>query len=365
MVEAGYNSPCEYSYFQGYGAEDYGVMFYNTGRQNDNGKAIHIRSENQRNYALYFGGTTVGPHYRRWYANRFGTGMYIADGNSSVIINDSKIYPNDWDATSSIYGVGTGRRYPNTFQNHGTGHHGLYNGGTGWKGIVCFTEHGFREPEKVSVYYNLTRFQGLKGKSRNLWGSSWSGNPLATGIIQIPANCTVKVKSVVRINETEWDGTGRALDDSSPPYLIATYHGNGLYGANAYDINSNNHRFYRDELDLNDSDENADLVNSTNAVGKVEHGFIESIQHTQAAVGAWETKILTVQPQYRSYFLRFGYYFNDHDLVHEGFEAEDIHLAMSVSPPHGLEMWPNNFAKVTVRPSADYASSKKRLSGRL
>jgi len=211
----------------------------------------------------------------------------------------------------------------------------------------------------------MTRFQGLKGKARDIWASSWSGNPLATGVIHIPANCIVKIKSVIKINETEWDGTSRGVDDSSPPYLIATYAHNPLYGANRYDINSQNFRFMQNELDLNDSNENADLKNSTQSVGKLENGFIESIQHTQAAIGAWETKILTVQPQYRSYFLRFGYYFQDHDLVHEGFEAEDIHLAMSVAPPHGVEMWPNNFAKVTVRPSANYTSSRKRISGRL
>jgi len=291
--------------------------------------------------------------------------MYITDSHAPAIVNDSKIYPNDWDASAGIYGTGTGIRYPNTLQSHSSGHNALYIGGTGFKGIVCFTEHGFRETEKVSVYYNMTRFQGLKGRSRNLWASSWSGNPLATGIIQIPANCIVKIKSVIKINETEWDGTGRALDDSSPPYLIATYAHNPLYGANEYDINSNNHRFGQDELDLNDSNETADIKNSTQAQGKLGQGFIESLQHTTGAVGTWETKIITVQPQYRSYFLRFGYYFQDHDLVHEGFEAEDIHLAMSKAPPNGIEMWPNNFARVTVRPSADYASNRKRISGRL
>ena len=364
-INAGYEYPCEYSYLQGYGSEDYGIMLAHIGRQNDNGKVIHIRSENQRSYCFYFGGTTIGAHYRRFYANRYSQLMYQADTQSNIIVNDSKVYPNDWDATSSIYGGNAGLRYPNTLQNHGSGQLALYRGGTGWKGVYCFTEHGFKEEEKVSVYYNITRFEGLRGKAKNLWASSWSGNPIATGLIQIPANCTVKVKSVIRINETEWDGTSRNLDDSSPPYLIAAYHGNMLYGANEYDINSNNHRFGADELDLNDSSENADLKNSTQALGKLEHGFIESIQHTTSAVGAWETKILTIQPQYRSYFLRFGYYFQDHDLVHEGFESEDIHLAMSIAPPHGIQMWPHNFAKVTVRPSADYTSNRKRISGRL
>jgi len=364
-VDAGYERPCEYSYCEGYGAEDYGYLFYNIGRQNDAGKVMHMRAENQRSYAFYLGGTTIYPNYRRFFANRYGQALYVADSTSNVTVQDSKIYPNAWDATSSIYGTGTGVRYPNSFQNHGSGHNGLYIGGTGWKGIACFTEHGFREEEKVTVYYNLTRLQGLRKKARDIWGSHWSGNPLATGIIQIPANCTVKIKSVIRINETEWDGTGRGVDDSSPPYLIATNAHNMLYGGNAYDINSQGHRFGHDELDLNDSDETADLKNSTQAVGKLEGGFIESTQHTQAAIGAFETKILTIQPQYRSYFLRFGYYFQDHDLIHEGFEAEEIHLAMSKAPPHGIQMWPHNFAKVTVRPSADYASGRKRISGRL
>tara|TARA_R100000900_G_scaffold104027_1_gene80722 strand:+ start:132 stop:2927 length:2796 start_codon:yes stop_codon:yes gene_type:complete len=365
MVEAGYERPNEYSYFQGYGAEDYGIMFYNIGRQNDASRAMHIRSENQRNYAFYFGGITIGPHYRRFFADRFGTGMYIADSCASFFIDDSKIYPNAWDATSSIYGIGTGRRYPNTLQNHATGHNALYIGGTGWKGVACWDGHGFKEHEKVNIYYNMTRFKGLKGKARDIWASSWSGNPLATGIIKIPANCIVKIKSTIKINETEWDGTGRGLDDSSPPYLIAAYTNSMTYGGNQYDINSENHRFGQTDLDLNNSTEIADLKNSTQAQGNLEKGFIESIQHTQSAVGAFETKILTVQPQYRSYFLRFGYYFQDHDLVHEGFEADTIHLAMSKAPSHGIEMWPTNFAKVTVRPSADYASGRKRISGRL
>ena len=209
----------------------------------------------------------------------------------------------------------------------------------------------------------MTRFQGLKGYARDLYGSSWSGNPLAAGIIKIPANCTVKIKSVIKIHETEWDGTSRGFDDSSPPSLIAAYANSMTYGGTHYDINSGNPRFGHDELDLNDSGETADVKNSTQAQGNLEKGFIESIQHTQSAVGAFETKILTVQPQYRSYFLRFGYYFQDHDLVHEGFEAEDIHLAMSVAPPNGIEMWPNNFAKITVRPSTALNASKKRISG--
>ena len=365
QIEAGYERPCEYSYMQGYSAEDYGILLYNIGRQNDASTVMHMRIENQRSYAYYIGGTSIHPHYRRFFANRYGQALYIADSNSPIIIDDSKFYPSDWDASSSIYGVGTGTRYPNTIQSHASGHNALYIGGTGFKTVVCFTGQGFKEHEKVSVYYNMTRFQGLKGRSRNLWASSWSGNPLATGVIHIPANCIVKIKSVIKINETEWDGTGRGVDDSSPPYLIATYAHNPLYGANRYDINSQNFRLMQNELDLNDSNETADLKNSTQAVGKLENGFIESIQHTQAAIGTWETKILTVQPQYRSYFLRFGYYFQDHDLIHEGFESEDIHLAMSKAPLNGIELWPNNFAKVTVRPSANYTSGRKRISGRL
>ncbi len=66
QIEAGYERPNEYSYFQGYGSEDYGFMFYNIGRQNDASRVMHMRVENQRNYAFYFSGSTIHPHYRRF-----------------------------------------------------------------------------------------------------------------------------------------------------------------------------------------------------------------------------------------------------------------------------------------------------------
>ena len=107
------------------------------------------------------------------------------------------------------------------------------------------------------------------------------------------------------------------------------------------------------------------FLNSTDAQGKLRNGFIEYEQHTTSAIGAFETKIITVQPQYRSYNLKFGYYLQDHDLVHEGWEAEDIHVAMSKAPSGGPHLWPKGFAKVTVRPSANFSLGKKRISGRL
>jgi len=364
--EAAYEYPNEYSYMQGYSSEDYGYLLYNLGRQNDQTVAAYLRSENQRSYAFYFGGSTISPNYKRFFADKFSQATYIADSHSNFHVYDSKIYPNSWDATSSIYKTGSlGRKYPNVVLNHASSHQALYRGGTGWKAVCCFSEQGFKESEKIFIYYNITRFKNLKGYARDLYASSWSGNPNSFGIIQVPANCTVKIKSVIKINETEWDGTSRGVDSSSPPYIIAAYAFNAKFGANEYDVNSNNHNFYQDEFDLNDSNETADIKNSTQAQGKLYNGFIEYEQHTTNAIGAFETKIITVQPQYSSYYLRFGYYFQDHDLVHEGFEAEDIHVAMSKAPANGLQMWPMNFAKVTIRPSANFNAGKKRISGRI
>ena len=365
QIEAGYEMPNEYSYGQYYNSEDYGLMLHNIGRQNDQGKVMHMRVENQRSYAFYFGGTTISPNYRRFFANRYKQLCNVADSCNNVIVDNSRVYPNDWDATMSIYGKGIGRFYPNTLQNHGSTHLALRRGGTGWKGTYCFTEQGFRENEKVTVYHNMTKFEGVKNLRNNLWVPSWSSNPIGMGIIKVPANCTIKIKSVIYIPTDELDGTASSLSSNHPPYIVASYANNMLYGANEYDVNDNNHRFPHDELDLDDSNENADLKNSTQAQGKLYQGFIEYTQHTTAADGAWETKILTVQPQYRAYFLRFGYYFSNHSLVHEGFYAKDIQVAMSVAPANGLEMWPNNFAKVTVRPSANFDVGKKRISGRI
>jgi fructose-specific component phosphotransferase system IIB-like protein len=365
QIEAGYEMPNEYSYGQFYGSEDYGLMLYNIGRQNDQAKVMHMRVENQRSYAFYFGGSTISPNYRRFFANRYKQLCNLADSNNNVIVDNSKVYPNDWDATMSIYGKGTGIIYPNTLQSHGSSHLALRRGGTGWKGTYRFTEQGFKENEEITVYYNFTHFRGIKGLKSDLWVPSWSSNPNAFGVIKIPANCTVAIKSVIYIPTDELDGTGSSLSSSHPPYIVASYAHNMLYGANEYDVNDNNHRFPFDDLDLNDSAETVDLKNSTQAQGKLYQGFIEYTQHTTAADGAWETKTLTVQPQYRSYFLRFGYYHPNHSLVHEGFYAKDLQIALSVAPPNGVEMWPNNFAKVTIRPSANFSVGRKRISGRI
>ena len=362
QIEAGYERFNEYSYFQGYASEDYGFMFYNIGRQNNASVVQHMRLQNLHQYAFYFAGSTISPNYRRFYANRYRYN-YTADSTGNTIIDDSKIYPNDWDGTSGIYGTGTGVIYPHRIYHYSSGHNALYLGGTGLRGVHCFTNHGFRENEKISFYYSLTRFE-LPNKGYNLWVPTRSGNPNATGVIQVPANCTVKIKSVININSTELDGTSGDVNDSRAPYLIAYNSNNMTFGGNTYDVNSNNHRFGQDSFDITDSSEMADVKNSTQAQG-TNRGFLEYVQHTSAAVGAWETKTLTVQPQYRSYYLSFGYYSDDHDAAEEGWYAKDIQVAMSVSPPNGLEMFPNNFAKVMVRPSASFDTGKKRISGRI
>jgi len=38
---------------------------------------------------------------------------------------------------------------------------------------------------------------------------------------------------------------------------------------------------------------------------------------------------------------------------------------MSKAPSGGIHLWPKGFAKVTVRPSANFNLGKKRISGRL
>ena len=72
---------------------------------------------------------------------------------------------------------------------------------------------------------------------------------LGVGAVDLIADTdySKKVKDkvvVIKINETEWDGTSRGVDSSSPPYILAAYAFNAKYGANEYDVNSNNHNFY-------------------------------------------------------------------------------------------------------------------------
>ena len=75
-VGGAYQYPNEISYIQGYGAEDYGYLLYNVGRQNDTSTAAYLRGENQRSYVFYLGGSSIYPNYRRFFANRYGQAVY-------------------------------------------------------------------------------------------------------------------------------------------------------------------------------------------------------------------------------------------------------------------------------------------------
>ena len=93
------------------------------------------------------------------------------------------------------------------------------------------------------------------------------------------------------------------------------------------------------------------------------NGFIEYVQHTTAAQGAWETKELTVAAQYRGYELVYGYNISNHDITQLGFKALPIQVIFEGGSVDNEVFKTGVPSKKGSRSSFD--SNKKRISGRI
>jgi len=105
------------------------------------------------------------------------------------------------------------------------------------------------------------------------------------------------------------------------------------------------------------------LLNSTQARDSLYNSFIERVQHTQAAQGAWETKELTVAAQYRGYELIYGYNVSEHDITPLGFKALPIQIIFENGVIDEGVFRTGMPSKKGSRSSFD--SNKKRISGRI
>ena len=120
-------------------------------------------------------------------------------------------------------------------------------------------------------------------------------------------------------------------------------------------------------MDLrSDSNDRAGLVNSTDARGKaVSNSFIEYVNFTTSAQGAWETKDLTVAAQYEPYELIYGFYVDDHDMTDVGFRALPIEIILSKASSVNADIYSRTSSLERKSVRTAFTAQKKRLSGRI
>ena len=368
VVEGGYERLNEVSYCYLRMAEDYGLMMYNLGGQTDGTTLQHMDVQYQNSYALYAASSNVLT-IRRLYCDKYRY-TYIADRwHNTNLVLDSRLMPNHWDASSYIYGSTHTPNYdPDQIRHYTASFNQSYTSSATNQGRMFWVEHGFREGEMVEQGPGITKLD-RHNKSVSEYIVSPQGNPQLMTKILVPANCVVKIKSTLKINDADYDGAANTVSDNAMPVLMARSRVNcgfaGRHGQGVVTDSGSVRTLFTDWHVINSSDHRAGIKNSTEAKGKIlQSSFVEYVAHTSTSQGAWEVKELTVAAQYNSYELTYGYYVDNHDITPCGFKALPIEIILSKASPAGSEdVIATGSSKKSINTAFD--ARKKRISGRI
>tara|TARA_R100000234_G_scaffold29362_1_gene16999 strand:- start:1872 stop:4649 length:2778 start_codon:yes stop_codon:yes gene_type:complete len=366
-IGAGYEYCNEFSYMYLRMAEDYAFLLYHL-RQGTSTCVQHFDIAYQNSYAVrveYGVMSTI----RRIYAWKYRYN-YTPDGtDANQAILDSRVYPNYWCASSLLYNCDhTPNWTTSTIANYSSSHNQPYRGTSARSGRLNFLEHGFREEESLEIFQSMAKLV-RDGRQDADWIVSPSGTPTAESRIYVPANTAVKIRALVRVNDKTYNGGTDTVDDNSLPVLIArSAHMSALMGRHNSGVvtDTGDVRTFHAAFDLiASSDDRTGLVNSTNARGKLQYGFIEYAAYTSAAQGAWEEKEITVAAQYEPYELIYGFYVDNHDMTDVGFKAMPIEIILAKPSSVNADEFQGttSLSRKSIRTA--FNAQKKRISGRI
>jgi hypothetical protein len=287
-----------------------------------------------------------------------------------MTFQDSQFMPNYWDASSHLYVSDHTPNYDaNQIRHYSSGHLKPYLGTSSNTGRWDWIEHGFREDEYVDYGGGgITRLV-RKGAQAADYIVSPTSTPQIMNRIFVPANCVVRLRSTLKINDADYDGVANTVDDNSMPVLIARGRCNsGMFGKHASGVvtDSNTSRTGHHEMDLIESSaDRAGIKTSTENKGKIfSNSFVDYIPHTSSSQGAYEVKELTVAAQHTGYELAYGYYVDNHDITSVGFKALPIEVMLSKPAVIGSShLRSGSIGRFSVRTS--FTANKKRISGRI
>jgi hypothetical protein len=367
-VDAMYERGNELSYCYLRMAEDYGWIYYHMGRQNDFALVQHMDIQYQNQYVIH-PGYASNATVRRIYCNKYRY-MYMPDSTTPMTWQDSRFMPNYWDATSHIYGCDHTPNYdPDQVRHFTSGHNTAYLGTSSNTGRWDWIEHGFREDEYVDYGGGgITRLV-RKGAQAADYIVTPTSTPQIMNRIFVPANCVVRLRSTLKINDADYDGVANTVDDNSMPVLIARGRCNsGMFGKHASGVvtDSGTNRTGHHDMDLIESSTDREgIKTSTENKGKIfTNSFVDYITHTSSAQGAYEVKELTVAAQYTGYELTYGYYVDNHDITTTGFKALPIQVMLEKPDTVGAShLRSGSTGRVSIRSS--FTTNKKRISGRI
>ena len=365
-IGAAYEYPCEYSYMYLRMAEDYGLIYSHVGRQNDNTTMQHFDIQYMNSYCIHHGYAS-NPTWRRIFCDKYKH-HYIPDSVYPMAIQDSRLMPNYWDASSHIYGCDHVPYYSNNnIYHYNSSNNYPYRTTCSDIGKMYWLEHGFREEEYVELSGGITKLQRKGQKAADFIVSRGPGQIMAR--IFVPANTPVKLRSTVKVNDARYAGDADGVDDNSLPVLIARARRNSMFGGRHHaGVVTDNNASVRTGATgwdiIADANDRAGILNSTEAKGKLQHGFVEYVTHTSSAQGNWEQKDLTIAAQHTGYELAYGFYIDNDDMRDVGFQALPIQVLIGkTGVKNSYHLHTGSIGKLSVRTA--FNANKKRISGRI
>ena len=355
QCEAMYEHNSELSYCKLMMAEDYGFMLYHV-RQNDSKKVRHIHVLHQHSNAMYMGDGLVNTIFDKVLFERYRYAFSGSNDTANAKFINSKVLPNLWDGTNLIFNGENGYFYSDYIHLNTGGQMDFWRFASPETKKVLFFEHGFKSDEYMEMYHRIFRIKSNKYKDWEILVSDASRSNLMDSVY-VPANTTVKLQSQIYVNPKTYGGSNASINSDGYPYFFAKPNfgdvtSMGRQTTGQYISNKGGSGFDNTYVTNNY------FGNSTDSADSLYNGFLEIVQHTSTAVGAWENKELTVQPQNQGYMLCFGYIWDNDSMRNEGMKMKDIKVAMST--PSRMPSKTNN-SRVSVRTS--FNTGKKRIGG--
>jgi hypothetical protein len=325
-IDSFYEPYATVQYFYGTRSDDYGMVISQL-RENQDIRHNILLNHEQRPFGAFYSPDHIV--FERIYMDGYRSFPYVGDANGKMVFLDSYITKNRWDWTSP---TGTGVVYSN-YGNAANSDRSNYYRTTGYTQFGDLLENNF-EYDSHAEWYGGTL--AIWDDSEKAWyckqyNDANSGKFNST---YVPPNTTVRLSCDVKV-QSGFTGTR--------PYLFAMSHRN-QYAYGRWQT------AYTGQTSGQDS-------TASNPDGI--YGFRNMNQYSAAAVGAWETKTLTIDPQTKGYFLVYGITTTSTDIREEYFYMRDVELFFDSSPT--ITKTKSISRRAAVR--SGFTRAKKRIGG--
>ena len=319
---------CSYNYITR--ADDYGAIFYHA---RENVPRRHWVFLNHENRAFQHTYAVPNQLYDRWYIDGFRYWPYIPASSGPVIFLDSYI-KNRWDCTAPD---GSGQVYSN-YIAMGQSARVEWDRTTAVCGATIYQEYN-HEIDALAM-------QG--GQSLREWvqdGGYWKvkfGNDSAAGVmdtVYVPPKTTVRLSCEIQSVGTDGNFTY--------PRLTARMSGD----------------FKRGRYALGEYDGSTSLTSTNRPKSSKAVGFLEDVAYTNASIGNFQSKTLTIQPQDVGYYLIYGVRVSNTNTREETFYMKEPIVRFDKSPIGKSYVHRNTDRRTVTR--SNFNTIKKRISGRL